>query len=105
MWRVVIRGLRRQLKLRIWQQPIHEVVQPLRQPSFQAKGIQPIDVPNNEPQLDLNGSQFSNNSHAKFIFHKFVWNKHGSHSFTCVVWTLISCALFRHECHMPMQIV
>jgi hypothetical protein len=69
---VIIRGLRRQLKLRIPQQPIHEVFKPLRQPSFQAEGIQLIDAPNNEPQLELNGQQFSDNSRAKSTFHKFV---------------------------------
>ncbi len=69
---VVIRGLRRQLELRVPQQPIHEVVQPLRQPSFQAERIQPIDAPNNELQLELNGSQFNNNSRAKSTFDKFV---------------------------------
>jgi len=50
MSRVVIRGLRRQLKLGALQQPIHEVVQPQEQPCFQAKGIPPIEAPNNEPQ-------------------------------------------------------
>jgi hypothetical protein len=33
----------------------------------------------------LNGSQFGNNNHVKFDFHRFVWNKHGCHSSTCVV--------------------
>jgi hypothetical protein len=51
----VIRGLRRQLELRIPQQPIHKVVQPLGQPSFQVEGIELINAWNNEPQLELNG--------------------------------------------------
>jgi len=53
----------------------------------------------------LNGSLFGNNDHAEFAFHRFVLNKHGCHSFACVIWTLISCALFRHECHMFIYIV
>lgn len=35
MSRVVIKGLRKQLKLGAPQQPIHEVVQPQKQPHFQ----------------------------------------------------------------------
>jgi len=53
----------------------------------------------------LNGSRFNNNSNVKPIFHRFTWNKHICHSSTCVVWTLILCALFRHECHMLIRIV
>jgi hypothetical protein len=33
----------------------------------------------------LNGSQFGNNSRVNIFFHRFMWNKHGCHSFTCVV--------------------
>jgi hypothetical protein len=53
----------------------------------------------------LHGSWFGNNSHAKFAFHRFVWNRHECHSFTCSVWTLISCTLFRHKCHIHVCIV
>jgi hypothetical protein len=53
----------------------------------------------------LHGSWFGNNNNAKYIFHRFVWNRHGCHSSTCIVWTLISCTLFKHECHMPIHIV
>jgi len=53
----------------------------------------------------LHGSRFGNNSHAKFVFHRFVWNRHGCHSSTCIVWTSMLCALFKHECHMPVHII
>jgi len=53
----------------------------------------------------LHGSQFDNNSRAKFAFHRFVWNRHGCRSSTCIIWTLMSCAFFIHECHMPVCIV
>jgi hypothetical protein len=53
----------------------------------------------------FHGSQFDNNSNVKSTFHRFVWNKHGCHSYICIVWTLMSCALFRHECHMLICIV
>jgi len=49
-----------------------------------------------------NGSQLGINSHAKSIFHKFVWNGHRCHSFTYVIWTSMSCTLFKHKCHMPI---
>jgi len=48
MSRVVTRDLRRQSKLGIPQQLVHEVVHSQEQPCFQTKGIQLIDVPNNE---------------------------------------------------------
>jgi hypothetical protein len=50
MSKVVTRGLRRQSKLTIPQQPIHEATHSQEQPCSQTKGIQPTDVPNNEPQ-------------------------------------------------------
>ncbi len=53
----------------------------------------------------FNGSRFDNIDQAKFTFHRFVWNKYGCHSSACVIWTLILCALFRQECHMPICIV
>jgi hypothetical protein len=64
----------------------------------------------------LNGSRFGNNSHVKFIFHWFVWNKHGCHSSTCVVWTLMSShcldmnviclfILFKYGCCMFIHVV
>jgi len=53
----------------------------------------------------LHGSQFDNNSCTKFAFHRFVWNRPKCHSSTYIVWTLILCALFRHECHMHVRIV
>jgi len=53
----------------------------------------------------LHGSWFGHNSWAKFSFHRFVWNKHGCQSSTCTVWTLMSCALFGHECYMPVCII
>jgi hypothetical protein len=53
----------------------------------------------------LQRSRFGNNNHAKFTFHRFVWNRHKCHSSTCIVWTLMSCALFRHESDMPIDIV
>jgi hypothetical protein len=53
----------------------------------------------------FNGSQFGNNSCAKFAFHRFVWNKHECHSSTCVIWTLMSCTLFRHGCCMSIHVV
>jgi len=48
MSRVVTRGFRRQSKLRIPQQLVHEVAHSQKQLRFQTKGIQLIDVPNNE---------------------------------------------------------
>jgi hypothetical protein len=36
-------------------------------------------------------SQFGNNNHAKFVFPKFVWNRHECHSSTCIVWISIVC--------------
>jgi hypothetical protein len=50
---VVTRGLRRQLKLEVPQQHVHEAIQSHEQPPFQAKGIQPIDAPNNELQQPI----------------------------------------------------
>jgi len=50
MSRVLTRGLRRQSKLGITQQPVHEVAHSQEQPCFQTKGIQPIGATNNEPQ-------------------------------------------------------
>jgi hypothetical protein len=49
MSKVVIRGLRKQLRLGIPQQPLHKVVQPQEQPCSQAEGIQLVDAPNNKP--------------------------------------------------------
>ncbi len=34
------------------------------------------------PCHKFHGSRFNNNNHAKFAFHKFVWNKHECHSST-----------------------
>ncbi len=50
-------------------------------------------------------SWFDNNNHAKFAFHRFVWNRHKCHSSICTIWTSMSCALFRHQCHMHVRIV
>ncbi len=50
-------------------------------------------------------SHDGNNSHVNFLFHKFVWNKHRCHSSTCIVWTSMSCALFRHECCVSIYVV
>jgi hypothetical protein len=50
MSRIVTRGLRKQLELKASQQPVHEVIQPQKQPRSQAEGTQLIDVPSNEPQ-------------------------------------------------------
>jgi len=47
----------------------------------------------------FHGPWFGNNSCAKFDFLRFVWNRHRCHSFTCIVWTLMLCTLFKHECH------
>jgi hypothetical protein len=52
----------------------------------------------------LHGSWFGNNSYVKFSFHRLNWNRHKCHSSTCIVQTLMSCALFRNECHMPFRI-
>jgi hypothetical protein len=41
---------------------------------------------------------------VQFFFHKFIWNIHKCHSSIYIVWTLMSCALFKHECHMPIRI-
>ncbi len=43
------------------------------------------------------GPQFSNNSYAKFVFYRFIWNRHGCHSFICIFWTLMSFILFKHD--------
>jgi hypothetical protein len=53
----------------------------------------------------FHGSQFDNNSHVKFAFHRFIWNRHKCHSSTSTIWTSMSCALFRHKCHMHVHIV
>ncbi len=37
---------------------------------------------------------------VKYTFHRFVQNKHKFHSFTSIVWTLISYTLFKYKCHM-----
>jgi hypothetical protein len=50
MSEIVTRGLRRQSKLGIRQQPIHGATHSQEQPCFRTKRIQWIDVPNNEPQ-------------------------------------------------------
>jgi hypothetical protein len=47
---IVTRGLKKQLKSKTSQQLVREVVQPQEQPCSQAKGIQLIKVPNNEPR-------------------------------------------------------
>jgi hypothetical protein len=64
----------------------------------------------------FHGSRFGNNSRVKFAFHRFIWNRHGCHSSSCIVWTLI-CAhclntniiclfiLFKHECCMFIRFV
>jgi hypothetical protein len=41
----------------------------------------------------------------KFIFYRFVWNRHRCHSSTCIVCTSMLCVLFKHKCHMPIYIV
>jgi hypothetical protein len=46
-----------------------------------------------------------NNSRAKLFFHRFVWNRHICPSSTCIVWTSMSCALFRHECHIHVFVL
>jgi hypothetical protein len=53
----------------------------------------------------LHGSRFDKNSRAKFVFHRFVWNRHISHSSTCIVGTSMSCALFRHKCRASIHTV
>jgi hypothetical protein len=53
----------------------------------------------------LYGSRLDNNNPVKFVFHRFVWNRHEYHSSTCIVWTLMLCALFWHECHILVHIV
>ncbi len=50
-------------------------------------------------------SQFGNNGHMKSDFHRSIWNIHRCHSFTCILWTLMSCALFKHKCHMSIHII
>ncbi len=53
----------------------------------------------------FNASQFDNNNYTKIIFHKFIWNKHGCYSFTCIVLKSMPCALFKHKCYMSIQVV
>jgi len=64
----------------------------------------------------LHGSQFDNNNHVKFSFHRFIWNKHGCHSSICTVehWCHVHCldtnviclfALFKHECYVFICII
>jgi hypothetical protein len=53
MSKVIIKGLRKQLKSRTPQQLIHEGVQPQKQPCSQAEGIQSIDTPGNELQQSI----------------------------------------------------
>jgi hypothetical protein len=53
----------------------------------------------------LHGTWFDNNSHAKFVFHRFIWNKHECLSSICIVKTSLSCAFLKHECHMFVHIV
>jgi hypothetical protein len=50
MLRVVTRRLKRQLELEALQQLVREVVQPQEQTCFQIEGVQPVQVPSNEPQ-------------------------------------------------------
>ncbi len=33
----------------------------------------------------LHGSRLGNNFHAKFVFHRFIWNRHGCHSSICLL--------------------
>jgi hypothetical protein len=33
----------------------------------------------------LYGSQINNNGRVKFVFHRFIWNKHRCHSSTCIL--------------------
>jgi hypothetical protein len=60
--------------------------------------------------------RFGNNSCVKSIFHKFVWNKHGCHSFIELFehWYHVHCfntniiclfILFKHECCMSIRVV
>jgi hypothetical protein len=51
----------------------------------------------------LHGLWFDNNNYAIF-FDRFVWNKHGCNSYICIVWILMSCILFGHECHMLFEL-
>jgi hypothetical protein len=53
MSRIVMKCLRRQSKLGITQQTVHEVANSQEQPCSPTKGIQPIDAPNNEPQQPI----------------------------------------------------
>ncbi len=52
----------------------------------------------------LHGSRYGNNNCAKFVFHRFVWNRHKCHSFIYIVWTSMLCVLFKHECHTHIHI-
>jgi hypothetical protein len=60
--------------------------------------------------------QFDNNSCAKFVFHKFVWNRHRCHLVIvffehrchghCFNMNIICLpVLFKHECGMSIRIV
>ncbi len=51
----------------------------------------------------IHGSRFGNNNHVNFFFHKLVWSRHGCHSYIHIIWTLMSCPLFKHECHMHVH--
>jgi len=50
-------------------------------------------------------SWFGDSSCVQIVFHRFVWNRHGCHSFICNVWTSMSCALFKHKCCVSIRIV
>jgi hypothetical protein len=50
MLRVVTRGFRRQLKLGVPEQPVHETIQSQKQLCYQVNKIQEFDAPNIEPE-------------------------------------------------------
>ncbi len=50
MLKIVTRGLKRQLELGVPQQSICEVIQSQEQTHSQAKGLQLVEAPSNEPQ-------------------------------------------------------
>jgi hypothetical protein len=49
MPRIVTKGFRRKLKLKASQKLVREAIQPQKQPYSQAKGVQSIKTPSNEP--------------------------------------------------------
>jgi hypothetical protein len=53
----------------------------------------------------FHGPQFDNSNRVKFVFHRFIWDRHGCHAHCLDTNVICLFVLFKHECCMFIHVV